>query len=96
MPVQIANPTVVSKIERLSRTIGAGKTAVVEAAVDRMLAQVITVDTSAFVAYGKGSGHPAGSNFGDIFAYATAKVRRLPLLFKGNDFAQTDITSALA
>lgn len=46
---------------------------------------------AAFVAYGKGSGHPAGLNFGDVFSYALAKVRDLPLLFKGDDFAQTDI-----
>jgi ribonuclease VapC len=45
----------------------------------------------AFVAFGKGSGHPASLNFGDLFAYALAKVRNLPLLFKGNDFAETDI-----
>jgi len=50
---------------------------------------------AAFVAYGKGSGHPAGLNFGDVFSYALAKVRGLPLLFKGDDFAQTDIASAL-
>jgi len=40
MPIQIANPQVVAKIERLSRAIGVGKTAAVEAAVDRMLTQV--------------------------------------------------------
>jgi len=40
MPVQIANPQVVAKIERLSRAIGVGKTAAVEAALDRMLAQL--------------------------------------------------------
>ncbi len=40
VPVQIANPQVVAKIERLSRAIGVGKTAAVEAAVDRMLADV--------------------------------------------------------
>ena len=45
----------------------------------------------AFVVYGKGSGHPAALNFGDLFAYALAKVRNLPLLFKGRDFAETDI-----
>jgi ribonuclease VapC len=50
---------------------------------------------AAFVAYGKGSGHPAALNFGDVFSYALAKVRGLPLLYKGNDFAQTDIASAL-
>ncbi len=49
---------------------------------------------AAFVAYGKGSGHPAGLNFGDVFSYALAKVRGLPLLYKGDDFAQTDIASA--
>jgi ribonuclease VapC len=51
---------------------------------------------AAFVAYGKGSGHPAGLNFGDLFSYALAKVRGVPLLFKGNDFSQTDIQSAAA
>jgi ribonuclease VapC len=50
---------------------------------------------SAFVAFGKGSGHPAGLNFGDVFSYALAKVRGLPLLYKGEDFAQTDVISAL-
>jgi ribonuclease VapC len=49
----------------------------------------------AFVAFGKGSGHPAALNFGDVFSYALAKVRGLPLLYKGDDFAQTDIASAL-
>ena len=51
---------------------------------------------AAFVAYGKGSGHPAGLNFGDVFSYALAKVRGLPLLYKGGDFAQTDIGNAAA
>ena len=51
---------------------------------------------AAFVAFGKGSGHPAGLNFGDVFSYALAKVRGLPLLYKGEDFAQTDVMSALA
>lgn len=50
---------------------------------------------AAFVAYGKGSGHPAGLNFGDVFSYALAKVRGVPLLYKGNDFGHTDIASAM-
>ena len=50
---------------------------------------------AAFVAFGKGSGHAAGLNFGDVFSYALAKVRGLPLLFKGQDFSETDIVSAL-
>ena len=51
---------------------------------------------AAFVAYGRGSGHPANLNFGDLFSYALAKVRGLPLLFKGEDFSRTDIQSAAA
>lgn len=47
----------------------------------------------AFRRFGKGR-HPAGLNFGDVFAYALAKVTGEPLLFKGDDFARTDIASA--
>ena len=50
---------------------------------------------AAFVAFGKGSGHAAGLNFADVFSYALAKVRSLPLLYKGVDFSETDIASAL-
>jgi len=48
----------------------------------------------AFLRYGKGR-HPARLNLGDCFAYALAKQLDLPLLYKGDDFAQTDIRSAL-
>ncbi len=44
--------------------------------------------------YGKGRGHPAQLNMGDCFAYAVAKNRAVPLLFKGDDFARTDIRRA--
>jgi ribonuclease VapC len=44
----------------------------------------------AFRKYGKGR-HPAGLNFGDCFSYALARALDQPLLFKGNDFNQTDI-----
>tara|TARA_R110002167_G_scaffold79540_3_gene219313 strand:- start:408 stop:800 length:393 start_codon:yes stop_codon:yes gene_type:complete len=50
---------------------------------------------SGYLRYGKGL-HPAGLNFGDCFAYALAKERGEPLLYKGNDFSRTDIQSALA
>ena len=54
------------------------------------------IDTAfgAFVLYGKGNGHPAGLNFGDLFSYALAKTRGIPLLFKGDHFSQTDIRDA--
>lgn len=48
----------------------------------------------AYQRFGRGN-HPAKLNYGDCFAYALAKVTGEPLLFKGNDFAQTDITPAL-
>jgi ribonuclease VapC len=51
---------------------------------------------AAFLEFGKGSGHPAQLNFGDCFSYALAKRLNVPLLFKGEDFSHTDITSALA
>lgn len=46
---------------------------------------------TAFEQYGKGTGHPAQLNMGDCFAYAMAEIHGVPLLFKGNDFAMTDI-----
>jgi ribonuclease VapC len=49
---------------------------------------------SAFDRYGKGR-HPASLNFGDCMAYAVAAVAGCPLLYKGEDFARTDIGSAL-
>jgi ribonuclease VapC len=52
------------------------------------------VACDAFRRYGKRR-HPAGLNFGDCFAYALAKTLDEPLLFKGNDFALTDIASNL-
>jgi ribonuclease VapC len=49
---------------------------------------------AAFSRYGKGRGHPAQLNLGDCFAYAMAQTHRTALLFKGDDFAKTDIRPA--
>lgn len=48
----------------------------------------------AFLRFGKGR-HPAKLNLGDCFSYALAKSLQAPLLYKGEDFARTDIASAL-
>ena len=48
----------------------------------------------AFREYGKGR-HPAGLNFGDCFSYALSRTSGEPLLFKGDDFAKTDIVPCL-
>jgi ribonuclease VapC len=45
----------------------------------------------AYRSFGRGSGHPAHLNFGDCFAYALAMEREEGLLFKGKDFAITDV-----
>jgi ribonuclease VapC len=47
----------------------------------------------AFTDFGKGR-HPAGLNYGDCFSYALSKATREPLLFKGKDFAKTDLSIA--
>jgi ribonuclease VapC len=49
----------------------------------------------AYQRYGRGTAHKADLNFGDCFAYALAKATGEPLLFKGDDFAKTDITPAI-
>jgi ribonuclease VapC len=48
------------------------------------------VARAAFSRFGKGR-HPASLNYGDCFSYALAQVLGEPLLFKGDDFSQTDI-----
>jgi len=69
-------------------------------AVAQLIVEPVTRDQAniaraAYRDFGKGSGHPARLNFGDCFAYALAKVSTEPLLYKGDDFAQTDLRSAL-
>jgi ribonuclease VapC len=54
-------------------------------------ASIADIASQAYVAFGKGSGHPAQLNFGDVFSYALAKAKSIPLLFKGNDFSHTDV-----
>ena len=65
---------------------------------DRAAIEVVAVDQDqaeiarlAWRRFGKGR-HPAGLNYGDCFAYALTKARRLPLLYQGNNSLQTDIT----
>ena len=45
----------------------------------------------AYQDFGKGSGHPANLNYGDVFAYALASTTKRKLICKGNDFRKTDI-----
>lgn len=68
---------------------------------DRLGVEIVAFDAGmarlaheAWLRFGKGR-HPAGLNYGDCFAYALAMQLGAPLLFKGEDFARTDVTSAL-
>ncbi|MBM3560148.1 MAG: type II toxin-antitoxin system VapC family toxin [Alphaproteobacteria bacterium] len=62
--------------------------------------EIVPVDTAqaalaldGFRRFGKGR-HPAGLNYGNLFAYALARAADEPLLFVGNDFAKTDLRVA--
>jgi len=71
------------------------------ALINRLRIEIVSVTEAtarlvgeAYAHWGKGI-HPAGLNFGDCFAYALAKERGCRLLYIGNDFAKTDVASAL-
>jgi ribonuclease VapC len=52
------------------------------------------IAVSAFARFGKGRGHPAQLNFGDCLSYACAREHNAAILFKGRDFARTDLQIA--
>ena len=62
-----------------------------ELIIEPVTAEQARVAREAYRDYGRGSGHSARLNFGDCFSYALAKVKNEPLLFKGDDFWQTDV-----
>ena len=64
--------------------------------IEPVTADQVNIARTAFRSYGKGRGHPAGLNFGDVFSYALAKTLDEPLLFKGDDFSKTDIKIVLS
>jgi ribonuclease VapC len=63
--------------------------------IEPVTAEQAWIARAAYRAYGKGSGHPAQLNLGDVFAYALAKTMREPLLYLRDDFVYTDIESAI-
>jgi ribonuclease VapC len=63
-------------------------------AIEPVTAEQARIARQAFRDYGRGSGHPASLNFGDCFSYALARAMRESILFKGADFAQTDLQPA--
>lgn len=65
---------------------------VAQLVVEPVTAEQVTIARLAYRSFGRGR-HPAALNFGDCFAYALSKLAGEPLLFKGNDFSQTDLAT---
>ena len=63
--------------------------------IEPVTAEQAKIARQAYRDFGKGSGHPAGLNFGDCFSYALARDKREAMLWKGDDFGHTDLQSAL-
>ena len=85
-----------------SIVIDGGKDAILSAQLDEIISDFAIIVApftegqsrlarEAYRQYGKGSGHKAQLNFGDCFAYALAMDTDQPLLFKGEDFSETDV-----
>jgi ribonuclease VapC len=81
--------------------LGSAGAAELDALMARLAIEMVPVDGAqvvlareGFRRFGKGR-HRAALNFGDLFAYALAKSRALPLLFIGKDVAQTDVVGAM-
>ncbi len=97
---RIGAPALLEASIVLARWYGDSAEAALDAFVRESGAEVVAFDLpqlraaqSAYRQYGKGR-HPAGLNFGDCMSYALAQVCGEALLFKGQDFSQTDIASA--
>ena len=76
-----------------SEVLGAIEDILAEANVEivPLTAEIARAAIGAFARYGKGRGHASQLNFGDCLSYGCARVHGAPMLFKGEDFAQTDI-----
>jgi ribonuclease VapC len=101
--VVIGTPTL---FEYLMVAVGkgdGGQEATARALLDQLGVKIVSwtpeqadLATDAFLRFGRGRGHPARLNFGDCMAYAVAKSLDAPLLFKGTDFAATDVKQVKA
>jgi ribonuclease VapC len=87
--------------EALIVATGRGVSAEMQELTDQLGFEIVSVSAATakrigdvYRKWGKGR-HPAGLNFGDCFAYDTAKTYACPLLFVGDDFSKTDLESVL-
>lgn len=86
--VRVTDDTVQSASLRLDALLAGAGARIVEIG-----AEEARLALDAHARFGKGA-HPARLNMGDCFSYACAKVHGVPLLYKGEDFALTDIEAA--
>jgi len=63
--------------------------------IEPVSAEQAKIARQAYRDFGRGSGHRAQLNIGDCFSYALARLKREPMLYKGDDFVHTDVKSAL-
>lgn len=80
------HPTRTRLVETLLRTLNL--------VIEDVTREQALLGRDAYRAYGRGTGQHARLNFGDCFAYALSKATGEPLLFKGDDFARTDVLAA--
>lgn len=98
---KISAATLVEVAAVLTRRLAPEDLRRVERLIDQLGIMTVSFDaeqatnaTRAYRDFGRGSGHRAGLNLGDCYSYALAAVTGEPLLYVGDDFSHTDITSA--
>jgi ribonuclease VapC len=96
----VGAPTLVEASAVIQARKGPGGDVALDALLRRLTIEIVPfTDTAATLArlaygrFGKGEGSPAVLNYGDCLAYGTAMSLREPLLFKGGDFHETDVTA---
>ena len=98
----ISAPTRLEAFVVVARRYGADETGAMEALITKLLLvtepfdeAVLETARDAYRTFGHGGHGGHGLNYGDCFSYALARARDLPLLFKGDDFAATDVKRAI-
>ncbi|MBC7926621.1 MAG: type II toxin-antitoxin system VapC family toxin [Bryobacteraceae bacterium] len=98
--IVVGVPTILETTMVLSSRLGLDPRATLFAFLRRVRGDMVPFNqehldaaVTAFFRFGRGR-HPAALNFGDCMSYAVASVSRLPLLFTGEDFSQTDVLQA--
>ena len=97
----LGTPTLVEASAVMQARKGPGGDVALDALLRRLSIETVplseaaaTLSRLAYGRFGKGVGSPGVLNFGDCYSYGVAMALRRPLLFKGDDFRQTDVLVA--